>query len=123
MAKARIKTPSGTEITIEGDPAEVAKIISQMNQAPVAATSRKQSPEKERKRELKKEQTASDLIAALKEERFFDKPRALVEVAARLENEGRLYPVTTLSGVMLSLVQKKILTRIKREGLWVYGKR
>jgi hypothetical protein len=45
------------------------------------------------------------------------------EYRIKLEEGGFMYPVTTLSGVMLSLVQKKILSRKKVDGMWVYGKR
>jgi len=58
-----------------------------------------------------------------KEESFFDKPRSLSEVAMKLEESGHLCPVTTLSGVMLGLVQKRLLSRVKRDGVWMYGKR
>jgi hypothetical protein len=46
----------------------------------------------------------------------------LAEVSKALEEQGYIYPVTTLSGVMLGLVQKKLLGRKKIEGRWVYGK-
>jgi hypothetical protein len=124
MAKAHIKTSNGAEITIEGDSAEVAKIISQVQAASETKTSpRRHSTAVEKKRDVKKQQTASDLIVIMKEDGFFNKPRGLAEVASELQKEGRLFPVTTLSGVMLSLVQKKILSRIKKDGHWVYGKR
>ncbi len=41
----------------------------------------------------------------------------------KLEESGHLCPVTTLSGVMLGLVQKRLLSRVKRDGVWMYGKR
>lgn len=126
MPKAHIKTPAGAEITIEGDTAEVAKIISQIqniNDAPESKTVRDQAKTKEKKREAKKQQSASDLIVIMKEDGFFNTPKGLADVASELQKEGRLFPVTTLSGVMLSLVQKKILSRIKKDGRWVYGKR
>jgi hypothetical protein len=124
MAKAHIKTPTGAEITIEGDSAEVAKIILQVQAVPESKASiRHQAKTLEQKREVKKQRTASDLIVVMKEDGFFNKPRGLAEVAFELQKEGRLFPVTTLSGVMLSLIQKKILSRIKNDGHWVYGKR
>ncbi len=75
------------------------------------------------KRERKKQDSAKDHIVTLKEESFFDKPKPLSEVAKKLEESGHLYPVTTLSGVMLGLVQKRLLGRVKRDGVWMYGKR
>jgi hypothetical protein len=58
----------------------------------------------------------------LREEGFFNKPRGLTEIAKALEERGYIYPVTTLSGVVLGLVQRKDLGRKKVEGRWVYGK-
>src|SRR5438552_13272060 len=127
MPKAHIKTPGGAEITIEGDSADLAKIISQIqtlppHSAPESKTPlRHQTKAREKKREVKKQQTASDLIVIMKEDGFFNTPRGLAQVASQLQKEGRLFPVTTLSGVMLSLVQKKILSRIKKDGHWAYG--
>ena len=65
---------------------------------------------------------ASDLVVELKEDRFFDKPKGLAEISKALEEKGFIYPVTTLSGVVLGLVQKRLLGRKKLEGRWVYGK-
>jgi hypothetical protein len=58
----------------------------------------------------------------LKEDGFFDKRKGLAEISKALEEKGYIYPVTTLSGVMLGLVQKRLLGRRKVEGRWVYGK-
>jgi hypothetical protein len=74
------------------------------------------------KKDEKKREGASDLIVGLREAGFFEKPKALSEIADALEEKGYLYPVTTLSGVMLGLVKKKDLRRKKHEGRWVYGK-
>jgi hypothetical protein len=61
-------------------------------------------------------------MIGLKEEGYFDKPKALGDITQALEEKGYLYPVTTLSGVVLSLVKNKHLRRKKVEGRWVYGK-
>lgn len=120
MAKAQISTAQGTQITIEGSPREVASIVTAIEGL---RSSSARGRHDDKKREAKKQRTATDRVVALKEEGFFDKPKRLGEVAAKLEQSGYLYPVTTLSGVMLSLVQKKLLARKKSEGAWVYGKR
>jgi hypothetical protein len=123
MAKAEIKTADGTHITIEGSAAEVANVVARIRGAPSSTGRRGESKRETAKREAKRERTASDLVANLKEEGFFDKPKRLADVGQKLEESGYLYPVTTLSGVMLSLVQKRILTRKKSDGVWIYGKR
>ena len=104
MAKATIKSKSGAVITVQGTHEEIASIIGIFE------------------KEEKKRAAASDLVINLKEDGFFDKPKGLTDIAHSLEEKGYLYPVTTLSGVMLGLVQKKLLGRKKLEGRWVYGK-
>jgi hypothetical protein len=124
MPKAHIITETGARVTIEGTVAEVAAIVNQTQGAgSVSKRSGRQSKAAREKRDRKKQESASDRIANLKEEGFFNQPKALAEVATELEKGGFLYPVTTLSGVMLGLVQKRLLRRVKREGIWVYGKR
>jgi hypothetical protein len=124
MPKAHITTASGTKITIEGDAAEVASVVNQIQSGhPVAKREGRRTRAVEEKRERKKQDSAKDHIVTLKEESFFDKPKKLAEVAKKLEESGHLYPVTTLSGVMLGLVQKRLLARVKRDGMWMYGKR
>ena len=125
MPKAHIQTVDGAKITIEGGAAEIAAIINQI-QSPGPAPSRlprRISKAAQQKRDRKKQDSASDRVANLKEEGFFNQPKSLSVVAGELEKSGYLYPVTTLSGVMLGLVQRRLLTRVKKEGIWVYGKR
>jgi hypothetical protein len=124
MPKAHITTANGTKITIEGDVAEVAAVVNQIQSVhPVTKREGRKSKEVEEKRERKKHNSAKDNIVTLKEESFFDKQKKLAEVAKKLEESGHLYPITTLSGIMLSLVQKRLLARVKRDGMWMYGKR
>ena len=73
-------------------------------------------------KENKKRLGASDLIISLREEGFFEKPRSLGDISKAIEEKGFLYPVTTLSGVVLGLVQKRDLRRKKTAGKWTYGK-
>jgi hypothetical protein len=124
MPKAHIITTNGTKITIEGDASEVALMVNQIQTegSPSQRRGYKQTKTQE-KRERKKQDGAKDHIVTLKEESFFDRPKSLSEVAKKLEESGHLYPVTTLSGVMLGLVQKRLLNRVKRDAVWMYGKR
>ena len=123
MAKAKIKSKTGAVIIIEGTKEEVAKILGDFERtAVIGYVKGKISSKKIRKREEKKRMAASDLIVEFKEEGYFDKPKSLTEIAQVLENRGYLYPTTTLSGVVLGLVKKKLLGRKKVGGKWVYGK-
>ena len=123
MAKATIKSNTGAVITVEGTDSEVSSILNMFERSAAighakVATGKKQ----EKKKASKKRQGASDLIVALRERGFFAKPKSLAEISAALEEEGFLYPVTTLSGVVLGLVKKKELRRKKIDGRWAYGR-
>lgn len=47
---------------------------------------------------------------------FFKKPKTISEVKAELENRGHHIPLTSLSGPMQKLCQKKVLRRQKPDG-------
>lgn len=123
MAKATIKSKTGAIITVEGTEKEVAGILASFENA-VAITRAKEVMTKSKvaKKDQTKRMTASDLIINLKEDGYFDKPKSLTDIANALQERGHLYPVTTLSGVMIGLVQKKIFGRKKIDGKWMYGK-
>lgn len=123
MAKAVIKSKTGALITIEGSESEVSNIIATFERTAAVGHAKQVIAKTEAaKKEQKKRAGAADLVIALKEDGFFDKPKALGDVAKALEEQGYLYPITTLSGIMLGLVQKRLLRRKKVEGKWVYGK-
>jgi predicted transcriptional regulator YheO len=123
MVKATIKSKTGASIIIEGTKEEVAKILSDFERtATIGYVKEEISRRKIKKREEKKRMTASDLIVELKEEGYFDKPKSLTDIAQALESRGFIYPTTTLSGVVLGLVKRKLLGRKKVDGKWVYGK-
>jgi len=123
MVRASLKTKSGTIITVEGTHEEVAKIVSEFNRVDTIGQLKKEVSRRELvKKEDKKRRGASDLIIELREGGFFDKPKGINEIGNELEVKGHLYPVTTLSGVLIGLVRKKLLGRKKNDGKWVYGK-
>ncbi len=123
MAKAIIKSKTGAIITVEGTDKEVSSVLASFETA-VNVGRAKEVIKKatSEKKDQKKRESASDLIVILKEDGFFDKPKGLNEIALALEEKGYIYPVTTLSGVMIGLVQKKLFGRKKVDGKWVYGK-
>jgi|SRR5579863_7998039 len=123
MAKATIKSKTGARITIEGTPEEVSNIVATIENASVIGHAKGAiARAKAAKRNEKKRESAADLIIGLREEGFFDKPKTLGEVVKALEERGFLYPLTSLSGIVLSLVKKRELRRTKKDGKWVYGK-
>ena len=101
----------------------MSSVLTQFETASHVATERgKMSKHVSEKKEKKKRSAASDLIIELKEEGFFEKPKSLSEIASALEERGRITPVTSLSGVMINLIQQRYLGRKKVDGKWVYGK-
>lgn len=82
---------------------------------------------KESKQEVAAEidaDTADGRILVLKDEGYFKTPQSIGRIRQELQAHGWHYPVTTLSGTLMSLVQKRKLRRQKgKEGnrqLWVY---
>jgi hypothetical protein len=123
MAKATIKSKTGAVITIEGSQGEVSNILAVFERTAAVGHAKETIAKGQTvKKEQKKRAAASDLVVGLKEDGFFEKPKGLSEISKALEEKGYIYPVTTLSGVVLGLVQKKLLGRKKIEGRWVYGK-
>jgi hypothetical protein len=123
MAKATIKSPTGALITIEGTDREVSEILTRFERTTtVGQVKASMSKERAEKKEKKSRSTISDIVVRLKEEGFFDKAKGLSEIASALEEKGYICPLTTLSGVMLGLVQKHLFRRKKLDSKWVYGK-
>src|SRR6266436_7809251 len=119
MAKATIKSSTGAVITIEGDQGEVSSIIAAFERTSVVDQAKKAiARTRTAKKSEKKREGASDLIVELREAGFFEKPKSLGEIAHALEEKGYLYPVTSLSGVVLGLVKKRELRRKKHGGKW-----
>jgi len=75
-------------------------------------SSKKQSPEaKKSKRGAKGGPQA--YLDELAEEGFFKKPKTIANVKAELENRGHHIPLTSLSGPLQKLCQRKVLRRQK----------
>jgi hypothetical protein len=123
LAKATIKSGTGAVITVEGTESEVSSILAAYERHSVVDQAKKAIARTKTARKTdKKREGASDLIIELREAGFFEKPKALGEIAHALEEKGYLYPVTSLSGIALGLVKRRQLRRKKHEGKWLYGK-
>ena len=112
MVKAEIKTKNGTRIRVEGTPEEVEKILSNIKR-------REEQLAVKKKRKI----SATDFILKLREEGFFDKPKTILDIKEKLAENGLIYPVTTLSAVLIRLIRRRELGRIKTEKMWGYVKR
>lgn len=118
MAKASIITKAGTKIQLEGSPEEIARVLDNIRRKEEVA-----SRPIHKARTIKTPATATDGILALREGGFFDKPRNLIQIKQALEEQGMIYPVTSLSGRVLVFVRKRLLGRIKQNKIWHYVKR
>jgi hypothetical protein len=121
MAKAHITTEQGTKITIEGTPQEVSALVGQlsyMGAQPTRHPNRRgiaKMPTHSREKA-----TPVNLVSNLIDGGFFKKPKDLAAVKVALEELGHVYPVTTLSPVLLRLVRRRQLRRLKEKKKWVY---
>ncbi len=118
MAKARITKPSGTTVVIEGSPEEVAELVKRIEGGSNLARAQKQSDV--RGKPKKGKPTLSDYLVDLIEAGFFKEPKDLSAVQKRLAEMGHVYPVTTLSPILLRRVRGRELRRLKQNGRWYY---
>jgi len=125
MATVKIKTKTGTIIIIKGTETEVARIASYFEDTTATAKDRGKGlvlKDRDKQKMKKRRRTASDLVMELREEGYFDEPKTLAETANILREKGYIYPMTTLSGLMLDFVKGKLLGRAKIDKKWKYGK-
>ena len=117
MAKAHIKRPDGTSILVEGTPKEVAELVNKIEGETPGKRKRPKSPEKTSN---KTKATLPDLLISLIDGGSFKKPKELAAVKTALAELGHVYPITTISPVLLRLVRRKHLRRIKQDKRWFY---
>lgn len=120
MARAQIITKTGTRITIEGDPQEVAAIVRQVQGVMPASAGRGRAAPGAVRRSARQRATPTNLIVSLIDGGFFRKAKDLGAVRIALAEMGHHYPVTTLSPVLLRFVRKRQLRRIKEKNRWLY---
>jgi hypothetical protein len=121
MAKAHITTEQGTKITVEGTPEEVSALVKHLGYTGKQPTSGDNKRGLGRlSRSAGQKSTPVNLISNLIDGGFFKKPKDLAAVKVALEEVGHVYPVTTLSPVLLRLVRKRQLRRLKEKKKWVY---
>ena len=118
MAKAHVTTPSGISIRVEGTPAEIFKIVQDIEKEQTKET---RTVSKAKTTPIAKARSSlTDLISSLRDGGFFKTPRDLGTIKAALAQEGHHYPVTTLSGAMLTKVRTREIRRIKQKDRWFY---
>lgn len=117
MAKATITNAKGLKVVVEGSKEEVQDIVRQLGDVSGRVGKRSSRSAVKAGKRLP---TATDAILELKEEGFFDKPKALADVKEKLASQGMIYPMTSLSPVVLILVRRRQLGRVKEGGRWSY---
>lgn len=115
MAKAKITTPEGVKIEVEGTPKEITAVVQDLRKE-----SGKQASAPRRVKGKSSRILLVDLISSLIDGGFFKEPRDLATVKAALAELGHHYPVTTLSPTMLRKVRKRHLRRIRQNKRWLY---
>jgi hypothetical protein len=117
MAKAHLTTKDGTKVTIEGTADEVAALVAKFDGG-ASVHPKRQGKSRPHRTNTKTGPVA--LIAELIDGGFFKKPKGLSAIKLALEEQGHLYPVTSLSPILLRLVKSRNLRRIKDKKRWHY---
>lgn len=117
MAKAQLKTKTGTTIVVEGTPEEVASLIERIEGG---SSREKATPKSAKKNVSSAKATPVNLICSLIDGGFFRKPKDLASVKMALEEMGHFYPITTLSPALLRLVRRRQLRRLRDNKRWMY---
>jgi hypothetical protein len=126
MAKATIRTKSGTEITVEGDVEAIKDIITTIQRRDELKEHSKEEFIRRRNEivhDKQKPLNATETILKLKHEGFFKERRAIGAIQGELEKHGHIYPQTSLSGILIRLVRKGELGRVREERGWGYVQR
>jgi superfamily II DNA/RNA helicase len=110
MATARISTPAGIAVELEGTPEEISAVVERLKKDAHATRLQQQGKKGE----------IAYLIDSLRTEEFFTSPRGLGEIQRKLAELGHHYPVTTLSGPMQTQARSRSLRRFKKNGKYVY---
>ncbi|MBS1983291.1 MAG: hypothetical protein JST16_03890 [Bdellovibrionales bacterium] len=119
MAKATITLQNGLSVILEGSPKEISEFLEKYGDIEAAQprnskTTRMQAADKTRK------DGPTEYILRLKADKFFSERRSLSDIRNALEVGGHIYPITTLSPVLVRLVRRRDLRRLKGERGWVY---
>lgn len=128
MAKAEIKLPDGTLVTIEGDSTEIARILElykggQSAKPPAKRRKKRASTDKGKSTRRASKKNAigpTSLIRDLISEGFFKKRQKLRDIQIKLEEKGFIYAVTSISPALTSLTRASELRRLKGDKGWVY---
>ena len=128
MATANLTLPDGSKVAIEGTAEEVAMLISRLSGAEQSEPIKRQRRNKAGARLSGQKQTRATtgprrLIEELASDDYFKaQKRTIGDIQKKLEENGHIYALHSLSPVLLRLTRAKVLRRIKEKKVWVYVK-
>ena len=126
MAKAHIVLPDGTKVNIEGDPDEVATLLERFSGSGTKSRSAQPSHGKSVAKNTTtnnrgaKRKGPQGLIGDLVQENYFKAKRTIGDIQKKLEQNGHIYALYSLSTPLLRLTRSKVLRRIRDKRGWVY---
>ena len=128
MAIANIDLADGTKVRVDGTPEEIARLLNLYGQhLPFAsdetrAVTVRVADDQKRRAEPRPRASSGAMqhIRSLIAELFFNERRSLSDVQSKLEELGRIYPLTHLSTPLRRLVVAKELRRLRNGKNWVY---
>ncbi len=122
MAKANLILPNGTTVDIKGTAEEIAALLAKVSAlTPLAKASHKSKRSKTSTKATNPVRTGpQQLLQELANEDWFKSKRTIGEVQKKLEEQGHIYAMTSLSAPLLRLTRSRILRRLKDKSGWVY---
>jgi len=128
MATANLTLPDGSKVAIEGTAEEVATLISRLSPGEQSEPGKRQRRKKAGARLGGQKQPRAttgprQLIEGLVGDEYFKaQKRTIGDVQKKLEENGHIYALNSLSPALLRLTRAKVLRRIKEKKVWVYVK-
>lgn len=123
MATAKLVTPTGTTVDIEGTADEIATLLARFPDT-FSSNANARSPKKPSSRSSRVARPTrkgpKTLLEELAKENFFKSKRNIGEVQNKLEEKGHIYTLNNLSTPLLRLTRNRVFRRIKEKNGWVY---
>ena len=120
VVRTELQLPNGTKAIVEGTEEEVIRVAAALqvtSQAPMRLT---QEDTKKPNKITPSRGGPTTHITELAHDDFFSQPRSLGDVKTGLAERGHPYPVESLSGPIVTVVQQKLIRRYKEGGTWKY---
>jgi len=128
MANANLTLPNGSKVAIEGTAEEVAILLERLSGSEESQPIKRQRRMKSGGRSSTQKQARvttgpRGLIEQLAQEDYFKAQKQTIgDIQKKLEENGHIYALHSLSPALLRLTRSKMLRRIKEKKGWVYVK-